>query len=806
MNNSRKQSPYPDPLAPSSEKNDKSYGLKYAKYIEDQWFNGKIIDNGCNFHERREWIRNRRLYAKGMQDQQQYKNIVARQTEDMSFLNLDWRPTNFAGKFVRVVTGGTNEDNYSINVSALDRLAGSDREKFQEELTRNLVSKKLLKDTKDLLGIDLSPHSYIPEDEEDLKMYVDIKHRPKCEIAEEILINYVFKTNNWQNVKSKINEDLTVAGLGIGKVRTDPRNGLQLRYIDPEFFVHSYVRDRDFGDAKYLGDVEATTIGDLHRNGNFTEVELREIAKTYVSNSMNGIMDYQSAPLSALVEIKVDVLHFTFETTKELVYKKRNTKHGVFYSQRSDSYDPPKRKDYERSSRPFNTWYEGSVVIGTNFIYDYRECENILTDENDNALPDYIVRAANWYENKPSSFVSEIEPTLDQMHYTLLKLQHLVSEIRPNGAVIDLDMLAEMESLTKGGGKMSQSELLALFQTKGITFSKTANMGEDGMKSNPAVQVLANGVPANLPHLLQILQDQYQRVRDITGINPFRDGSQNERALVGVQQAAIIASNDTTAHIVNASLDITKVFAERISSRLTDIFAKSEIRKRYERAVGKENMEVVSSLKDRSLHEFGFHIQLKPTMEALDELNVDLSLAMQEGSITVDDKMEAKELAQINIKMAREFLKYVRKKRMKELREDEMLRAQAKSRSDAEAAQMAEMAKVQSAQQLAQVNIWEYQQKARIDVMVKQQETNINFPIEQMKMNTELTKEQIRSGSTDSKTKFVEEQKLKRQNKNNTDHSKMIEQRNAKTGSIDFEGNEFSFKEMVEGMNQNQSA
>lgn len=800
-----KNNSYPDPLAPFEEKKKEAYGVKYANYIQDQWFNGKIIGDGCSHFERREWIRKRRLYAKGLQDQDQYKKIVARQTEDMSFLNLDWRPTNFAGKFVRVVTGGINDDNYSINITALDRLAGQEKNKLKENLTKNLKAKALLQDAKQLLGVDVAPHGYIPEDEEDLKMYLDIKFRPKCEIAEEILINYAFKTNNWHTTKELINEDMTVAGLGVAKVRTDKRNGLQLDYIDPEFFIHSYVKQKDFKDLKYCGHIEPTTIGDLQRNGDFTEAQLRDIAKHYASINRHSINDYETAPFASLLELKVDVLHFNFQTTKELVYKKRKTKHGNFYSQRPDTYNPKTRSDYERAGRVFNTWFEGSVVIGTEHIYNYRECENILTDENDNALPDYIVRAANWYENKPSSFVSEIEPTLDQMHYTLLKLQHLVSEIRPNGAVIDLDMLAEMESVTKGGGKMSTTELLALFQTKGITFSKTANMGDDGVKSNPAVQVLANGVPPNLPHLLEILQDQYQRVRDITGINPFRDGSQNERALVGVQQAAIIASNDTTAHIVNACLDVTKTVAERVSSRLTDIFAKSSIRERYERAVSKENMEVVESLKDRSLHEFGFHVQLKPTLDAIQELNEDLSLALQAQEISVEDKMEAKELAEINIKMAREFLKYIRGKRMKERRIDEMQRHQAKAESDARAAQMAEASRVQAEQQIAQIEVWKYREQAKIDIMVKQQETNIEYPIEKLKLETDLTKEQIRANSADQKTKYVEDQKLKRQNKNNTDHSKMIEQRNEDSGALDFENNNLSFKEILESIGTNQN-
>lgn len=800
MSEKNKTSAYPDPLAPSEEKVDKAYGLKYAKYIADHWFNGGIIADGCSYKERREWIRNKRLYARGKQGEQRYKDHVSRDNEGLSFMNLDWRPTNFMGKFVRVITSGVKEENYTVNVSALDRLAGVERKELRNRMNENMRSMPMLKEAKELLGIDVTPKGFVPEDEEELKMMVDIKHRPKCEISEEILVNYVLKTNNWHNTKSKVDRDLTEAGIGIVKARTDKLNGITLQYIDPEFFIHSYVRENDFSDMKYGGHIEPTTIGNLKRNSGFDDKILREIAKRYSTGQAGSsfTMNYDTAPMDALLECKVDVLHFTYETSKTFVYKKKKTKHGEIYTERDESYNPKKRSDYERVDKTHNTWFEGSYVIGTDYIYDYREVENMLVDEGDKAMPDYIVRASEIYENKLGSFVDDVEPTLDQMHYTLLKLQHITAEIRPNGANIDLDMLAELESATKAGKMMNWQEILALYQAKGITFSKRADMGESGIKDNSAVQTTANGIPANLPHLLETLRDQYQRVRDITGVNPFRDGSQGERALVGVQQLAFLQSNEATSNIVNASLDITKTTSERISARITEIFESSKLKDLYTRAVGKENMDVVDALKDRNLHEFGFHIQLKPTEQQIAKLNEDLSLCLREGLITVEDKMEAEDLAQINIKMAKEFLKYIRAKRVKERREEEMMMAQNKSQNDIMSAQAAKQAEIQGEEQLAQIRLWEYREKKKIDVMEVQQLNNVNAPVREEKAQTELQKEYLRGQVAMNKMQFMEEEKLKRQNKNNTDHSKMIQQRKAESEPIDFERENMSFKEMME--------
>ncbi len=792
---------FPDPLATNKDKEDKAYGLAYGKYIADHWFGGGMTHtNGCSYLERRNWIREKRLYARGKQDPKRYKDHVADEL-GLPYLNLDFRPTNWMGKFVRVITGGIGEENYTINVSALDRLAGTEREELKNRMNENMRSMPVLREAQELLGIDVTPKGYVPENEDDLKMAMNIKHRPKCEISEELLINYVLKTNNWHNTKEDVDRDLTECGLGIVKVKTDKRNGIIPEYIDPEYFVHSYVRKKDFSDAVYMGHIEKMTLGDLWRNSGLKPFEIREIASSYNGATFgNSFIDnIEECDFNSLLEMKCNVLHFTFETAKTIVYKKKKTPYGEDYIRKDEDYNPPKRNDYGRVDDVYNTWMEGSFIIGTNHIFDYKEVENMITDENDRALPDYVVRASEIYENKLGSFVEDVEATMDEMQYTSLKLQQVISEIRPNGANIDIDLLAELETSQKGK-KLSWQHALAIFQAKGIIFSKRVDMGEDGgVKEGAAVTPITNGIPDNLPYLLNVLQNQYDKIRDITGINPFMDGTQNERALVGVQQFAFLQGNLSTKHIVNASLDITKCTAERISARFGEIYSSSQLSEMYTRAVGKENMDVVEALKDRALHEFAFHIQLKPTKEQVDRLREDLKINLEQGLITSSDKMECENLAEINIKTANEFLKYIIEKRTKEQQERDMVMAQNKAQNDAASARAAQEAKVWAKQQESQINVWEYREKKKIDIMNKQQENNVDAPLREENHRYDMEKEYARGNVAMGKTKFIEDEKLRRQNKNNTDHSKMTYQRATDSKPIDFE-KPLTFKDMIESL------
>ena len=61
-------------------------------------------------------------------------------------------------------------------------------------------------------------------------------------------------------------------------------------------------------------------------------------------------------------------------------------------------------------------------------------------------------------------------------------------------------------------------------------------------------------------------------IRDVTGLNEARDGSQPDpNALVGLQKMAANASNIATKHILDASLYLTLRTCENISLRAADM-------------------------------------------------------------------------------------------------------------------------------------------------------------------------------------------------------------------------------------------
>lgn len=791
----------PDPLASFEDKLKESYGNKIAQFISQEWFSGKTIGNGCEYMGRKKWIENKRLYARGEQDLKQYKSIVARQTEDLRYLNLDWRPINVCEKFCNSVINGISDENYKVNIRAIDRYSMLDKMNKINEHRKNMLSMPALIKAKQVLGIDMIPKSFVPEEEEDLTFYSEIKDKPKIEIGEEILINYIKNVNNWKNIKEKCDKDIVEIGLMGCQIYTDPINGVSARYIDPENAVHSYVNKNDFSDAFYFGHVEKITLSDIKRESGLDDIKLREIAKAY-STGFGNIEDYASCPMEDIIDRKVDVLRFCWKTSKTIVFKKyiKNDK-AIKVARRDEKYIVPPGAEKSKIERTYDTWLEGNHVIGTNIVYGYKECENIVKDELNKVMPPFIFRASAIYKNRLHSFLSNIEPLCDQMQYVHLKIQHLMAELKPDILSLDIDELADLSSDTKGENKQHNwKTALAILNVKGVVLRKRVDMGEMGIKDGDAARPMPMQQGSALGALLNLWAHYYNQLREITGINPARDGSLPANALLGVNQMAQLASNTITKHITEAAIDFDKKVCETISSRVKSIFKHKggeNIIETYKRAVGKQNIEAMESMADRHLHDFGFVIEVVPSNEEINNFKEDLAIAMKEGTIDVEVKIEAEQLSKTNMKLATEYLKYMRRKRIKQMQEEKQNVIKAQTEGNIQSTQASTQAKVQSYSLQKKIDLDFESKMAEIRVAEKQAVNQIEAPIKDKEFEQEVFLERIKSASTFDTKKYLEEAKNARIDKQNSQQSELLEQRKNNSGPIDFENKNFSFDDNV---------
>jgi hypothetical protein len=789
----------PDPLAPDHIKKTDAFGLKVAIHISSEWFNGGMLSNtsGNQYQDRNKQIQELRAYYRGEQSEEKYKKWFSKNTNDLQMMeNIDFKNINWAEKFCNIVINGIQDDFYRLDIRSIDKLSAMEkRKKFIEHKT-NQMSKEFFQNAKEQLGIDMTP-DFMPESDEEILLYQEIKERPAIEISEEINIDFVKKTNAWETIKYELDRDLVNIGINVARCWIDINDGVKIEYIDPERFGHSYCKKNDFSDVYYYYYVETLTINEIKRESNFLEKQLRDIASKYATQNKMFI-DFDQCDMKEILGMKVDVMRFAYKSSKEIVFKKsyNENKEPWKVSQRDSSWEN-KGNPNSKINKILDTWYEGNLIIGSQeHIYGWKECENLAKDQMNKTLPPFICRATNLYKNKTQSFLSNITPLLDQLQYQSLKIQHLVSELKPDLIQIDVDSLADLTDEGKGENKNAiWQTALSILNVKGVIVTKRVDMGELGVKEGTAARPIPQQQGSALGQLLNVFAMYYNQVREVTGVNPARDGSQSPNALVGINQMMLLASNTATKHIVDTATMFDKKVCETISSRIKTIcmFDKDgSLKKMYENAIGIQNANLLESYKNRHLHEFGFSVEMIPDKEMLNELKQDLSIAVQEQTIDLSEKYQILDLAKTNYKKAYEYMRFIRNRRQKQKMQEQQATMQMQTQGNIQSAQAAEQAKTQAYQQTKMIDLEFEKQMAQIRLMELQGKLQIEAPKDDKEFQQDVYLEQIKNLNMSNLTEYKEVAKDERTKLQATQQSKMIDQRKGEKAPIDFK-NEVDF-------------
>src|SRR5210317_2053083 len=143
---------FPSQIASDQEKMSIDYGTSIGRAIENEWFK---TDNGLNrFRSNQDSFHNLRLYARGEQSIQKYKDELSI-NGDLSYLNLDWKPVPIIPKFVDIVVNGIAERTYDIKAFSQDPFGVSKRTSYMQNILADMRTKEFTQEIKDSFGFDL---------------------------------------------------------------------------------------------------------------------------------------------------------------------------------------------------------------------------------------------------------------------------------------------------------------------------------------------------------------------------------------------------------------------------------------------------------------------------------------------------------------------------------------------------------------------------------------------------------------------------------------------------------------------------
>ena len=655
---------FPSQAVSDATKQSKEYGLSVARAIEQDWFNK---DNGAGrYYQTRDEYHRLRLYARGEQSIKKYKDEFAI-NGDLSYLNLDWKPVPIVPKFVDIVVNGMQDRLFSIKAFAQDPISTGKRTKFVNNIQRDLAAKKILADIEAELGVNARnvPEEDLPSNTEELELFMQLNYKQGIEIAQEQAINNVFLSNKYDEIKSRVDYDLAVIGIGCAKHSFNNTDGIKLDYVDPANLVWSYTEDPNFQDCYYFGEVKKIKVNELKKQfPSLTDEAIEKYTKkgsnyvdySTIGNDSNGAIDDNNV---------VTVLYFNWKTWESNVYKIKETTSGAEKAiQKDDSFDPPsdKRTRFKKVAQAREVIYEGAFILGTYELLKWEKASNMIRplSNTNKVMMNYILSAPRLYKGNINSLVSKMAPYADLVQLTHLKLQQAIQRMTPSGVYLDADGLAEID-LGNGTSYNPQEALNMYFQTGSIIGRSQTVDGEMNPGKVP-IQELPGGGGNQIQILIGAYNQYIQMMRDVTGLNEARDGSDPDpKALVGVQKLAAANSNTATRHVLSSSMFITTSLAEAISLRFKDVLEFHPSKEAFITALGRFTVGSLEELKELHMHDFGIFLELEPDQEEKQLLEANIQTALAQKSIFLEDAIDIREIN--NTKLANQLLKFRRIKK-----------------------------------------------------------------------------------------------------------------------------------------------
>ena len=787
---------FPDQFVSDATKDTVEYGLQIGQAIQYEWFRR---DNGsCRFYDQWGEFMRLRLYARGEQSVAKYKNELAIDG-DLSYLNLDWTPVPIIPKFVDIVVNGMSDRLFKVNAFAEDAMSAERRNEFQQKIETDMVSAPILDTIQAEFGLDLfeTPRDDLPQTPEELQLFMQMNYKPAVEIAAEEAINVLFEENHYNDIRGRVDYDLTTLGIGITKHEFLPGQGVKIDYVDPANVVYSYTEDPYFKDCFYWGEIKTVPMTELIKiDPSLTNEDLNQIAK-YSQSWYNYFNTSQFYENSMFYRDTATLLYFNYKTTHSFVYKRKKLADGTYKTvEKDDQFNPPEEMmdegKFEKVTKRIDVWYSGVMVMGTNIVLQWKLEENMVRPKSANqfALSNYVACAPRMYKGQLESLVRRMIPFADLIQMTHLKIQQVVSRIVPDGVFIDADGLNEVD-LGTGNAYNPEDALRLYFQTGSVIGRSFTQDGEFNNAKIPIQQLTANSGSSKMQMLIANYNHYLDMIRGVTGLNEARDGSTPDpNALVGVQKLAALNSNTATRHILQGSLFVTRTLAECLSIRTADILEFADFRDEFAMQIGKYNSSILEDIKDLYLFDFGIFIEMAPDEEQKAMLEANIQMALSKENISLEDAIDIREIN--NLKMANQLLKLKRKQKQEQEQQQKM-----------QEQQMAAQMQMQGEQAKAQLEAQKMQMETQSKMQVKQAE--ISFEIEKLK-NEAALKEQlmqtefqfqmqlkgVEQSQIDDREKNREKSKDNRISQQSTQQSKMIEQRKRNLPAINFESNEDS--------------
>jgi hypothetical protein len=361
----------------------------------------------------------------------------------------------------------------------------------------------------------------------------------------------------------------------------------------------------------------------------------------------------------------------------------------------------------------------------------------------------------------------------------------VLSRMVPDGIFLDMDGLAEVD-LGNGTNYNPAEALNMYFQTGSVVGRSLTQEGDMNRGKVPIQELSSSSGIGKIQALITAYNYNMQMIRDVTGLNEARDGGMPDaNALVGLQKMAANASNTATKHIQDASIYLALSTCENISLKIADVLNFPLAKNSLMNSISTFNVETLKEIEKLNLHDFGIFLEMEPDDEERAELQKNIQISLQTKEIDIEDVIDINQVK--NLKLANQMLKLKRTEKAKKVQEAQQANIQAQAQANAQLAEKAAMAEVQKQQALTAEKVAIEQAKAGFEMQRMQAEAQIKKELMATEFEYNIQLSQANTAATQQKEKEIEDRKDKRIEKEGTQQSEMIQQRQTEGMPKNFE-------------------
>ncbi len=698
---------FPSGLIPQAEKSDPKYGKQVAQAIlsasRDQRdaFKKKLFEN--------------RKYAEGNQDISQYLDELEIDGKNM-YANISYRPRPIAQKFKNVVVNGYLMKKEYPSVTATSKHIQERKERKKSDAEFRMEYGETLNAISQEAGVALTdPSEFTPESKEDSDIYFSLHGKEKEELLMQDMVSFALRDNDIESIKASALDDQFVGQLHGYYNYIDDNGRLIIEYIQPEDIIADNSRREDFKDAEYKGRWIRMSVSQVRRRFSLTpknELELFGCAKEANGHFGNPTLtlkwqeDYRNSGARPYDNYTIEILHIWWKTSKVLTYVEGTDRYGrqVF----DTTYDNPKtgEKSDGRKKQGVKypqTAYEGFFTASAQICLEWGEQKNILRkgEDKEELLSNFIFYMPyNKGRQLPNSLMSLMIDSIRNMDLAILKIKQVIAKAAPDDYIIDIDSLNALDLGT--GEELQPLGIMEIFQQTGRLYYRGTK--ENGDANQIPVRANLNPLQEKIAAYVNWYNAELSNIRDYLGVNEFRDGSASSpRTGFRFMQAQAEASNTATWFLYRAYLKSTEELIRQIGIRIWDALNFGEVNKGYLKYLGKENIEFIQSRKDITASSYDIDFKLGMDEEALAELNNDINVCLQNGTLEMPDAIKVRAID--DPMLAAKQLSYVYEKRRKQKLEEQDLNSRNAANYSAEAGKSVEQAKQQGLQMQIQADM-----------------------------------------------------------------------------------------------------